>query len=179
MKRSGPLLLLALVSSLASRAEAATPQDQVGRCIEASAAAYQLPPAVIVILLNVEGGSLGAVSQNTNGTVDIGPMQINTIWVPQVARHWNATPTDTYAALRDQFCANVEAGSWILRQALDEAHGDFWTGVSIYHSHDPGYQADYLRKVLRATLRLQAEAKKPTSSVDGRSTAATHPIPEG
>ena len=122
----------------------------------------------------MEGGSLGAVSQNTNGTVDIGPMQINTIWVPQVARHWNATPADTYAALRDQFCANVEAGSWILRQALDEAHGDFWTGVSIYHSHDPDYQADYLRKVL-----LQAEAKRATSSVDGRQTAVTHPIPEG
>ena len=179
MRRGGPFLILALVGLFAGRVEAATPQDQVARCIEASAAAYQLPPAVIVILLNVEGGALGAVSQNTNGTVDIGPMQINTIWVPQVARHWNATPADTYAALRDQFCANVEAGSWILRQALDEAHGDFWTGVSIYHSHDPSYQADYLRKVLRATLRLQAEAKRPAASVEGRSTAATHPIPEG
>lgn len=179
MRRGGPFVILALAGLFAGRVEAATPQDQVGRCIEASAAAYQLPPAVIVILLNVEGGSLGAVSQNTNGTVDIGPMQINTIWVPQVARHWNATSADTYTALRDQFCANVEAGSWILRQALDEAHGDFWTGVGIYHSHDPGYQADYLRKVLRATLRLQADAKRTTSSVDRRSAAATHHSPEG
>ena len=33
--------------------------------------------AVLVILLNVEGGTIGRVSENMNGTVDIGPMQGN------------------------------------------------------------------------------------------------------
>ena len=132
----------------------------VVRCIEAAATVYRLPPAVVLILLSVEGGLLGHVSQNTNGTVDVGPMQVNTIWIPVVARHWGATAADTYAALRDNFCANVEAGTWILRQAMDQAHGDFWEGVGFYHSHDPGYKADYLRKVLRQTLRLQAQAMR-------------------
>ncbi len=127
-------------------------------CIESAATVYRLPPAVVLILLSVEGGSLGHVSQNTNGTVDVGPMQVNTIWVPVVARHWGATTIDTYAALRDNFCANVEAGTWILRQAMDQAHGDFWEGVGFYHSHDPRYKADYLRKVLHQALRLQAQA---------------------
>ena len=163
---------------MAGHAEAATPPGLVARCIEASASVYRLPPAVIVILLNVEGGSLGAVSANTNGTVDIGPMQVNTIWVPQVARHWNATPSDAYNALRDDFCANVEAGSWILRQALDEARGDFWSGVGFYHSHDTAYQADYLRKVLHATLRLQVQANRRQTPAD-RQSAATQPSPEG
>jgi hypothetical protein len=132
----------------------------VVRCIESAAAVHRVPPAVVVILLSVEGGTLGHVSQNTNGTVDIGPMQVNTIWVSVVAKHWRATPVETYAALRDNFCANVEAGTWILRQAMDQAHGDFWDGVGFYHSHDPGYKADYLRKVLRQALRLQTQAQR-------------------
>jgi hypothetical protein len=127
-------------------------------CIESAASVYRLPPAVIVILLSVEGGSLGHISQNTNGTADIGPMQVNTIWIPIVARHWQATADEAYLALRDNFCANVEAGTWILRQAIDSAHGDFWSGVGFYHSHDPGFKADYLRRILQQTLRLQAEA---------------------
>jgi hypothetical protein len=138
-------------------------------CIESAAAVYRLPPVVIVILLSVEGGSLGHVSPNTNGTADIGPMQVNTIWVPIVARHWQATTSDAFLALRDNFCANVEAGTWILRQAIDSAHGDFWSGVGFYHSHDPDFKADYLRKVLRQTLRLRAEALRtqPPSTAAG------------
>ena len=149
---------------------AGPPAVPVVRCIESASAAYRLPPAVVLILLSVEGGTLGHVSANTNGTVDIGPMQVNTTWVPVVARHWSATASETYVALRDNFCANVEAGTWILRQAMDQARGDFWEGVGFYHSHDPGYKADYLRKVLHQALRLQAQALRAVS--DTRSTPA-------
>ena len=98
---------------------------------------YRLPPAVLVILLNVEGGSLGRVSPNTNGTVDIGPMQVNEIWLPERRGALERDDrSDAYKALRDNFCANVEAGAWILRRGLDEARGDFWEGVGYYHSHD-------------------------------------------
>jgi hypothetical protein len=121
-----------------------------------AASAHRLPPAVLVILLNVEGGKLGRVSANTNGTVDIGPMQVNEIWLQELSRHWRAPVGMTFLALRDNFCANAEAGAYILRKGLDEAHGDFWSGVGIYHSHDPGYKAAYLRKVFEQALRLQA-----------------------
>jgi hypothetical protein len=155
-------LALAAALSLLPIVVHAAPSTPVVSCIESAAAVYRLPPAVIVILLSVEGGSLGHVRQNTNATVDIGPMQVNSTWVPAVAKHWRASPSDTFAALRDNFCANIEAGTWILRQAMDEAHGDFWGGVGFYHSHDPGYRADYLRKVLRQTLRLEALAMRGT-----------------
>jgi hypothetical protein len=163
------LVVVAALSLLPMTSRAATVAPVVG-CIESAASVYRLPPAVIVILLSVEGGSLGHVSQNTNETVDIGPLQVNSTWVPAVAKHWRASPSDTFAALRDNFCANIEAGSWILRQAMDEAHGDFWGGVGFYHSHDPAYRADYLRKVLRQTLRLEALAMRgtPHSTPAGR-----------
>ena len=129
-------------------------------CINAAAGAHRLPPGVLVILLNVEGGKLGRVSQNNNATVDIGPMQINQIWIPAVARHWRASRVTTRDALLNSFCANVEAGAWILRTGIDEARGDFWEGVAYYHSHTPEHKAIYLRLVLRQVLRLQALATR-------------------
>jgi hypothetical protein len=149
--------VLAAVSAGTAKAGAASnDQATIRGCITAAAKLYRLPPAVLVILLNVERGSLGRVSPNTNGTVDIGPIQVNEIWLPDVAAHWNATIADSYKALRDNFCANVEAGAWILRRGLDEAHGDFWEGVGYYHSHTPEHKTRYLRDVLRQVLRLRA-----------------------
>ena len=130
-------------------------------CIEAAANAHGLPPTVLVILLRVEGGRLGRVSDNTNATVDIGPMQVNEIWLRKLAARWGASIPDTFLALRDNFCANLEGGAWILRQGLDEAHGDFWQGVGYYHSHAPEHKASYLRKVLQQALRLEAQAGRP------------------
>ena len=91
-------------------------------------------------------------------------MQVNQIWIPQVAAHWHATPSATFVALRDNFCANVEAGAWIFRQGLDEAHGDSRRGVGYYHSHDPEHKATYLRSVLKQVLRLRAVAEKSQAS---------------
>ncbi len=165
------LIYLALAISLMATTRSAGAQTALSAnaqlikgCLDAAAEVYQLPPAVLVVLLNVERGTLGHVSQNTNATVDIGPMQVNQVWIPQVAAHWRATPSATFVALRDNFCANVEAGAWILRQGLDEAHGDFWQGVGYYHSHDPAHKAVYLQSVLRQVLRLRAAADKSQPS---------------
>lgn len=132
-------------------------------CLLAAAGLYREPPAVLLVLLDVEGGVLGAVSHNTDGTVDIGPMQMNQIWIAAVAAHWRATERETFLALRDNFCANVEAGAWILRQGLDQAQGDFWGGVGYYHSHDPVYKRDYLHAVLEQALRLEKLAAQAAS----------------
>jgi len=155
-----------LLGSGIAFAGAPTPAT-IEACIYAAAAVYREPPAVLLILLNVEGGTLGNISQNTNGTVDIGPMQVNQLWIPDLAAHWRADPQATYVALRDNFCANVEAGAWILRQGLDQAHGDFWGGVGYYHSHDPVYEDSYLRNVLSQALRLEKMATTQTTTAGG------------
>ena len=82
-------VVLAVLSAEPVKAgDAPDGQATIRGCITAAAKVYRLPPAVLVILLNVEGGSLGRVSPNTNGTVDIGPIQVNEIWLPDVAAHW-------------------------------------------------------------------------------------------
>jgi soluble lytic murein transglycosylase-like protein len=172
-----PLSLLGTTSAFASASVQSTPlappadrastsadvsgisPGQIGACIEDAARAYGVPPIVLLILLHVEGGQPGAVSPDTNGTVDIGPMQINQIWLPTLARHWNATIPATYAAIKDNFCANVAGGAWILHRAIDDAHGHLWLGVSYYHSHSLTYEADYLRAVMREVRHLEAESR--------------------
>jgi hypothetical protein len=129
-----------------------------GECIMAAASLYQLPPAALLILLNVENGQLGKVSLNANKTVDIGPMQVNDTWVKKIAAHWRSSEYAAYLALRDNFCANVEGGAWILRQGLDEARGDFWEGVALYHSHTEKHKVNYLQQVLAHALRLRQQA---------------------
>ncbi len=155
--------------------DASDNQAAIRDCITAAAKVHRLPPSVLVILLNVEGGALGRVSRNTNGTVDIGPIQVNTANLPDVAAHWHATIGDTYQAVRDNFCANVEAGAWILRRYLDEARGDFWEGVGYYHSHTPEHKIRYLREVLRQVLRLRAVARHAESPARPSETQAMRP----
>jgi hypothetical protein len=165
----GALLAVGICSTAwsgAAHANAPTPAT-IEACICAAASVYHEPPAVLLILLNVEGGTLGAISHNTNGTVDIGPMQVNQLWIPKLSLHWSADPQTTYDALRDNFCANVEAGAWILRQGLDRAHGDFWGGVAYYHSFDPVNQNIYLHSVLAQALRLEKMANAQASQPGG------------
>ena len=138
------LIVAGMMAAAPARAEWTPETTYVRDCINAASRAHKVPAIVLVLLLRVEAGRLGAVSQNTNGTVDIGPMQVNNIWVHKIALRWKATDDAAYKALRDNLCANIEAGAWILRDGLDEAHGDLWQGVAYYHSHSPDHQKHYL-----------------------------------
>jgi hypothetical protein len=166
----------ALAAAPAARAATLSPDAAYIRdCLTAAGNAYHEPPALLVILLNVEGGRLGAVSPNTNGTVDIGPMQVNDIWLPKLAAHWATNRQAAYLALRDNFCANVEAGAWILRMGLDEAHGDFWEGVGFYHSHDPDYKRTYLSAILKQAMRLESQARAAFQTITPPSSRSPEP----
>jgi hypothetical protein len=147
-------LAIALNLSLPAKADEA----MIEGCLKAAAEIHDVPAGVLVLLISVEGGRLGAVSLNTNGTVDIGPMQVNDTWVGKLAGHWGSSREEAYRALRDNFCANVEGGAWILRRALDEARGDLWEGVALYHSHAPVHKLEYMRLVYEQAIRLKREA---------------------
>jgi hypothetical protein len=103
---------------------ASADEAMIEGCLRAAADLDHVPAGLLFLLVQVEHGRLGEVSQNSNDTVDIGPMQVNDTWLPKIAGHWRTSEDAAFRALRDSFCANVEGGAWILRQALDEAHGD-------------------------------------------------------
>jgi hypothetical protein len=158
-------LVIPILGSL-GLASARADEAMIEGCLRAAAELHHVPAGVLALLMRVEAGRLGEVSQNTNGTVDIGPMQVNDTWVPKIAGHWSASHAAAYRALRDNFCANVEGGAWILRQALDEAHGDLWKGVALYHSHDPVHKLEYMRLVYAQAMRLKRESARELASAD-------------
>ncbi|AJD54423.1 Transglycosylase SLT domain-containing protein [Thalassospira xiamenensis M-5 = DSM 17429] len=120
----------------------------IAACVMAASANYQLPPAIIWSLLSVEGGKVGTVSRNSNGTSDLGPMQINTIHVPLIASRSGVPQKIVRDSLVNDPCYNISIGAWHLRGKISEVDGDFWTGVGRYHSKTPRVQQVYMRKLL-------------------------------
>ena len=163
--------LAALAIALTIGIPAKADEAMIEGCLKAAAEVHHVPAGVLVLLISVEGGRLGEVSPNTNAegtvtSVDIGPMQVNDTWLSKIAEHWGASRAEAYRALRDNFCANVEGGAWILRQALDEARGDLWEGVALYHSHTPVHKLEYMRLVYEQAMRLKREATRDVVSAD-------------
>jgi soluble lytic murein transglycosylase-like protein len=130
-------------------------------CLLLSAHMYAVPPAVLQGIQHVEGGQAGQeAGPNVNGTYDLGPMQINTSWLPELASHWGVTEATARQWVRDDPCTNVGVAAWILRTALDETN-DLPTAIAYYHSHTPAYGEPYKQKVLhyigRGTIRTAQE----------------------
>lgn len=123
-------------------------------CIFAAAQTYSVPPAVIMGILQVEGGRVGMASKNTNGTEDLGPMQINTIWVPELARQWGIPQGTAKRLVRDDACVNIGVGTWILRKKINDT-GSLYKGIAWYHSATPKYGTVYRQKVIKAMQRYQ------------------------
>lgn len=108
---------------------------------------YSIPPQVLVGILHVEGGRIGQQVVNKNGSYDLGPMQINTIWIPQLAKHWGVNEATAKKWVRDDGCTNVNVAAWILRGHLDETRS-LSKAVAHYHSRTPSIGQRYKRKVV-------------------------------
>jgi hypothetical protein len=117
-------------------------------CILLAANTYHVPPAVMIGIMHVEGGRIGQeVGPNRNGTYDLGPMQVNTRWLPMLQRSWNVNASTARSWVRDNGCVNVHVAAWILRQKLDET-GSLWGGIAAYHSSTPSKGVPYANKVI-------------------------------
>lgn len=122
-------------------------------CLMIAASSYQVPPAVMFGIYHVEGGKVGqAVGPNTNGTYDLGPMQINTLWVPVLAEHWNISERQVLRLLRDDACTNANVAAWIFKNNLDET-GSLSKAIAYYHSRTPHIGYGYKKRVIAAMRR--------------------------
>jgi len=130
-----------------------TPQ-MLAVCIFTAAQTYVVPPSVILGILNVEGGRIGQAVRNTNKTYDLGPMQINTIWVPALASFWGVRPAEALRLVRDDACINIGVGAWILRTKMNQT-GSLTQGIAYYHSGTPSLGHNYRKKVIRAMERYR------------------------
>jgi len=117
-------------------------------CIFLAAQTYNLPPAVLLGIYQVEAGKVGqAVGPNNNGTYDLGPMQINTVWLPELATQWGVSKKTAKAWVKDDACTNVGVSAWILRGHLDDTQ-DLARAIAHYHSKTPHIGDGYKSRVV-------------------------------
>ena len=120
----------------------------------AVAAYYHLPPRVLPSIQAVEGGRPGLALRNTDGSDDLGVMQVNTRWLPALAHRTGLSETEVRQRLIDDACFNIAAAGVIMRTWLDLEGGDLMRAVGDYHSHTPALNADYQARVLAAARAL-------------------------
>ena len=120
---------------------------QLNFCVSAAARTYEgVSPLMLKTVLAVEGGQVGTVRKNTDGSFDLGPMQINTINLKDIA---SATGFSARDLLLDG-CKNIKAGAWLLYRHLKDTDGSYWLAMGNYHSKTPSHRLAYLRKIADA-----------------------------
>ncbi len=126
-------------------------------CMAFVAQLYDLPPRVLPSIQAVEGGGIGVVHRNRDGTEDMGVMQINTLWLPTLARYSQQSVPEVRRQLLASPCYNISAAGMILHGYLQETGGDLMRAVGNYHSHTPMHNQGYQAKVLRSVTRLLSQ----------------------
>ena len=116
-------------------------------CMILASQTYGVPPAALVGIYKAEGGKIGQEVKNTNDSYDLGPMQINTLWIPELADMWGVTHQTAHRWVRDDACTNVGVSAWILKSHLDETKS-ISQAIAHYHSRTPKHGDRYKAKVI-------------------------------
>jgi hypothetical protein len=127
-------------------------------CALAAARRYHVHQELFLAVLATEGGRVGQVVRNRNGSYDMGPAQINSIHLPELAR---------LGISREQVindgCLNLQIGAWLLARALDGQSpsnpGEFWRRVGNYNSATPAPNVTYQAKVWRNLVASTASQR--------------------
>lgn len=117
-------------------------------CINHSAVEFHVPASLIVSILSIERGATGTISRNKNGTYDMGPMQINSSWLPTLKKHGYSANDIIYDA-----CKNVHVGTWILASNISKSN-KVWNGIGNYHSHKSSLNYAYATKVKNIFIKV-------------------------
>ncbi|WP_299999373.1 lytic transglycosylase domain-containing protein [uncultured Cedecea sp.] len=139
IKRNYHYLSLLLVSSVAG----ASYSD----CIHEAAQCFKINPLIIKAIIWQESNNRqDVINVNKNKTQDVGIMQINSI-------HFNTLGKlgVTEKEIRENSCANVFSGSWILSRVI-ENNAYSWEGIGKYHSKTPYYRDRYISKLIATIL---------------------------
>jgi hypothetical protein len=123
-------------------------------CMALVAAWNRLPPRVLPSIQAVEGGRIGLVHANADGSEDLGVMQINTRWVAPLARYTGQPAAAIRARLIGDACFNIAAAGAIMAVYLFEERGNLMLAVGDYHSHTPALNAEYQLAVTAAARML-------------------------
>lgn len=131
-------------------------------CLIEESIKQKIPPLLILAVMMTENGKPGELVKASKNSFDMGPMQINTIWLPALQKKFNWTPRDLMTAITNHGCSNIATGTWILRISINAAKGDVWQGVGYYNTginykpkSFPNRASIYANKVYGNYLKIQ------------------------
>ena len=110
-------------------------------CFQYAGKTFHISPILLRCIADVESHmNQSAVHRNSNGTVDVGIMQINSSWIKTIGwRHWAKAKIDA--------CYNIYVGAWILSKCIKK-YGYTWRAVGCYNAGLGGGENDsYTKKV--------------------------------
>ena len=120
-----------------SQSKAAPFTSESERCILQAAQYQSVNPYILRAILRVESAlKPGAVNPNTNGTVDIGIGQINSIHLKELSKY-GIGPTHLLDA-----CIGTYVAAWHLKR-VSASGGNTWESIAKYHSGNPYYNRRY------------------------------------
>ena len=115
--------------------------QQFDECFDSASQKYSVNKDILKAIAKTESNfNPVAINGNSNGTQDIGLMQINTFWLPKLAQY-----QITRQSLFDG-CTSIHVGAWVLSQNV-ATHGATWKAVGAYNASSTELQKKYAAKV--------------------------------
>jgi soluble lytic murein transglycosylase-like protein len=141
------------------------PRQAFPFCFDDAGRTYGISPLLLRGIARVESNMKpGAVNHNSNGSIDLGLMQVNSFWLKTLGATSRELTTDP--------CYNVMAGAWILKGCLDR-HGETWEAVGCYNATSRTKRVNYSWKIYRELLK----SSKASAHAGGKQTAAVSNMP--
>jgi hypothetical protein len=155
--RSAMIYVVLLISCL-------VPSHGQAFCFNEAGAANGISPVLLQAIAKVESGlNPKAVNINSNGSRDLGLMQINSSWI-------KAMKLDGARLFSDP-CYNTTVGARILRDCIDRK-GYTWAAVGCYNAVSTPKQVAYSWKIYRL---MQKTASFPPESLQSIVQSTTTP----
>lgn len=145
------MLALFASNSIAAPKQVGNSKNMPLKCIGLASAEFGLPPRLLHALYLTENGQLGKGIRASNGTIDHGPFQINTIHLKTLSPYGiNASDLAWNPLL------NARVAAWHLKSEIIRAKGDVWRGVGNYRSRTPKYHNEQVSRVAKNLGRIPA-----------------------
>lgn len=144
-----------------------TPQA-LAECVFTASRQHSVPPALLLGLLSAEGGTVGLATPRGANGFDLGLLQINSSWIAPLAKMWSMPEAAAEVRLRDDACANIAVGAWILQTVMKKNLGPRDTIAqyqqAAHHTTQP-VPADYIDKIVRLA-DLYKYIRRPADLLD-------------
>jgi hypothetical protein len=116
-------------------------------CFEEAGAEYGINPQILRAIAKVESNfNPAAINKNSNGTYDVGLMQINSSWASTIGK-------ERWKELGDA-CTNTKTGAWILSMCMSK-YGYNWKAIGCYNSQTPEKRDRYARMVFNQLQKVK------------------------